>query len=177
MAILISAPSAIHAEGLRSITMPRLSLLLLLTLVGCSRGPDLEEDRAILLRLHELGRIAHLEKRADLLVASFADSLLNIARGAVTIRSPAESRARFQAYFDRSTFLEWADLAPPIIRISPDGQMAYVIVQKSVRLSALDSLGVTQPEHTVFAWVEIYEKRNGSWTLMAVASTDRPGAG
>jgi hypothetical protein len=26
------------------------------------------------------------------------------------------------------------------------------------------------------AWVEIYEKRGGQWTLMAVASTDRPGA-
>jgi hypothetical protein len=151
-------------------------MLLLLSLVACSTGPDLVEDRAALLRLHELAQTAHLEKRPDLLVASFADSFLNVARGAVTMRNPAENQARFQAYFDRSTFVEWADLAPPIIRISPDGQMAYVIVQKSVRLSALDSLGVPRPEHTVFAWVALYEKRNGSWRLMAVASTDRPGA-
>jgi hypothetical protein len=27
----------------------------------------------------------------------------------------------------------------------------------------------------VFAWLEVYEKRGGRWTLMAVASTDRPG--
>jgi hypothetical protein len=110
------------------------------------------------------------------LVAFFADSFLNISRGAVTLRTPAENRARFQAYFDRSTFLEWADLAPPIIRISPDGQMAYVIVQKRVRLTAVDSAGVRRPAHTIFAWVELYEKRGGRWTLMAVASTDRPGA-
>jgi hypothetical protein len=153
-----------------------LRLLLLLTLGACGPRPDLEADRAELLRLHALAQTAHLDKRPDLLVASFADSFLNISRGAVTLRPPAENRARFQAYFDRVKFLEWADLAPPVIRISLDGQMAYVIVQKRVRLSALDSAGVPRPEHTIFAWVELYEKRGGRWTLMAVASTDRPGA-
>jgi hypothetical protein len=151
-------------------------LVFLLTLGACSPRPDLEADRAALLRMHALAQTAHLDKRPDLLVASFADSFLDISRGAVTVRTPAESRARFQAYFARSTFLEWADLAPPVIRISPEGQMAYVIVQKRVRLSALDSTGKPQPEHTIFAWVELYEKRGGRWTLMAVASTDRPGA-
>jgi hypothetical protein len=156
--------------------MSRLPFLLLLSLGGCGLRPDLVADRAALLRLHERAQTAHLEKRADLLVASFTDSFMNIARGTVTVRSPAENLTRFQAYFDRSTFLEWADLAPPIVRISPDGQMAYVVVQKRVRLSALDSLGVSRPEHTVFAWLEAYEKRNGRWVLMAVASTDRLGA-
>jgi hypothetical protein len=151
-------------------------LLLLLSLGSYGPRPDLGADRASLLRLHALAQTAHLDKRPDLLVASFADSFLNISRGAVTLRTPAENRARFQAYFGRSTFLEWADLAPPLIRISPDGQMAYVIVQKRVRLSALDSAWVPRPEHTIFAWVELYEKRGGQWTLMAVASTDRPGA-
>jgi len=41
--------------------------------------------------------------------------------------------------------------------------MAWVIVQKSVRLSAPGSLGVPRPEHTVYAWLEVYEKRNGNW--------------
>lgn len=155
--------------------MLRVLLLLLVCLGACAPRPDPEADRAALLRLQTLAQTAHLEKRADLLVASFADSFLNIARGAVTLRTPAENRARFQAYLDRSTFQEWADLAPPLIRISPDGQMAYVIVQKRVRLSALDSAGVPRAEHTIFAWIEVYEKRSGIWTLMAVASTDRPG--
>ncbi len=151
-------------------------LVLALTLCACGPRPNLAADRATLLRMHELGQVAHLEKRADLLVASFADSMLSIARGEVRAESPEQTRARFQAYFDRSTFQEWADIAPPRIRISPDGQMAYVIVQKRVRLTAPDSLGVPRPEHTVFAWVEMYEKVAGTWTLMAVASTDRPGA-
>jgi hypothetical protein len=155
----------------------RVLSLALTGIAACAWQPDLEADRAELLRMHDMAQTAHLEKRADLLVASFADSFLNISRGEVTLRSPAESRTRFQAYLDRSTFQEWADLAPPIIRISPDGQMAYVIVRKRVRLTAPDSAGVTRPEHTIFAWVELYEKRGGKWTLMAVASTDHPGEG
>jgi hypothetical protein len=156
--------------------MHRCLPLLLLGLSACGARPDVEADRVELLRMHRLGRVAHLEKRADLLVAPFADSFLNISHGTVALRSPAESRARFQAYFDRVAFQEWEDLAPPLIRISPDGQMAYVVVQKSVRLTAPDSAGVRQPEHTIYAWVELYEKRHGKWTLMAVVSTDRPGS-
>ena len=159
--------------------MPRKQLcfetLFLLGLAACDPRPDLEADRASLLRLHELARTAHLEKRADLMVSSFADSFRNISRGSVTMRTREENRARLQAYFDRSTFQEWADLEPPLIRISPDGQMAYVIVRKRVRLTARDSVGVPQADHTIFAWIEVYEKRDGRWTLMAVASTDRPG--
>jgi hypothetical protein len=155
--------------------MPRTLLLLLFALTACGARGGIEADRAELIRLHQLARTAHLEKRADLLVASFADRFLDISNGRVTVRTPAESRARFQAYFDRVAFQQWDDLAPPILRISPDRQMAYVMVQKSVRLTAPDSAGVWQPEHTIFAWVELYEKRAGKWTLMGVVSTDRPG--
>jgi hypothetical protein len=146
-------------------------------IAACGARADPAADRAELLRLHELARTAHFERRADLLVSTFADSFLNISRGAVSLQSPTESRTRFQAYFDRSSFQEWNDLAPPHIRISPDGRMAYVIVQKKVRLTSRDSLGRERPEHTVYAWLEVYEKRDGRWTLMAVASTDRPGTG
>jgi hypothetical protein len=153
--------------------MRHIAALALLTVASCAPAPDFEGDRAELLRLHEQARIAHLQKRADLM--GFTDSLMVVARGGVTVRSAAENAARFQAYVDRSTFQEWDDVAPPLIRISPDGGMAYVVVRKSVRLTAPDSIGALRPEHRVFAWVEVYEKRSGRWTRTLVASTDRPG--
>jgi hypothetical protein len=156
----------------------RTSCLLLATaLTACAAQPtDGSADRAELLRLHELARTAHLDKRPDLMVASFADTLLDISDGVVSPRTREQNRARFQRYFDRVSFQQWDDIAPPRIRISPDGRMAYVVVQKSVRLTSQGGAGAPQTEHTVFAWVEIYEKRDGKWTLTAVASTDRPGA-
>lgn len=151
-------------------------LLPLVLLGACGApAPDLEPDRAELLRLHEEARTAHLDKRADLMVASFDDSLRFVARGGVTIASPEENRTRMQAYFDRSTFQAWDDIEPPYLRISPDGRMAWKIVRKRVRLTAPDSAGRTVAEDVVYAWVEIYEKAQDRWVLKAVASTDRPG--
>ena len=154
----------------------RRRLLPLALLCACGApAPDLERDRAELLRLHEEARSAHLDKRADLMVASFDDSLRSVARGGVTIASPEENRTRLQAYFDRSTFQAWDDVEPPYLRISPDGRMAWKLVRKRVRLTAPDSAGHPVPEDVVYAWVEIYEKPQDRWVLKAVASTDRPG--
>jgi len=152
---------------------PYVALLLCL---ACGPGPagtnaDLEE----LLRGHELARRAHLEHRADLMIAGFADTVIQVARGEVAFGTPEEGRARFQRYFDRSTFLAWDDITPPIVHISPDGRMAWKVVRKRVRLTATDSTGKVAEEHTVFAWVEILEKLDGRWKLVAVASTERPG--
>lgn len=152
-----------------------LTLLFMLPVAACARTDGREADHAELLRLHEQQRAAHLEKKADLLVSTFSDSFVQINHGVVSRPTREESRSGMQAYFDRSTFQEWDDTAPPSVRISPDGRMAYVIVQKSVRLTSPDSSGVARAEHTLFAWIEVYEKQAGKWTLMAVASTDRPG--
>ena len=154
----------------------RRGLVWLILVFACGApAPDLEQDRAELLRLHDEARTAHLEKRADLMVASFDDSLRSVARGGVTIASPEENRTRMQAYFDRSTFQAWDDIEPPYLRISPDGRMAWKIVRKRVRLTAPDSTGRPVAEDVVYAWVEIYEKPQNRWILKAVASTDRPG--
>jgi hypothetical protein len=152
----------------------RLCLLVLLCACGAP-APDLERDRAELLRLHEAARTAHLDKRADLMVASFDDSVRFVARGEVTIASPEQNRTRLQAYFDRSTFQAWDDIEPPYLHLSPDGRMAWKLVRKRVRLTAPDSAGRQVAEDVVYAWVEIYEKPEDRWVLKAVASTDRPG--
>jgi Domain of unknown function (DUF4440) len=133
-------------------------------------------DRAELLRLHQRQRSAHLEHRADWLVEEWADSLFSISRGGVSIGNRERSRAGFQEYLNASTFQAWDDIVPPRIRISRDGQMAYVVVEKRVHLTTRDSSGVTQAERTRFAWLSVYEKRDGQWRLSAIASTDRPDA-
>jgi ketosteroid isomerase-like protein len=134
-------------------------------------------DRAELLRLHQRARAAHIQRRADWLTADWADSLFSVSRGGVSVGTSgnrARSQAGFQEYFDASTFQAWDDIVPPRIRISPDGQMAYVIVQKRVHLTAKDSSGKAQAERTRFAWLSVYEKVAGQWRLSAIASTDRP---
>ena len=134
-------------------------------------------DRAELLRLHERARAAHLQHRADWLVSEWADTIFSLSHGGVSVgtrENRARSQAGFQEYLDASTFQAWDDIVPPRIRISPDGQMAYVIVEKRVHLTARDSTGRIQAERTRFAWLSVHEKQAGKWRLTAIASTDRP---
>jgi hypothetical protein len=154
-------------------------LLSLAALAGCAgrARPDLAADEAEIARLLAGARTAHLEKRADLLTSGFADSVVVVQRGEVRVQRPDSMRRRLQAYFDRSTFQAWDDIEPPRIRVSPDGRMAYAIVHKRVRLTAPDSTGAVVSDHTVFAWVELYEKLEGRWRLVGVASTERAGEG
>jgi hypothetical protein len=131
-------------------------------------------DSTALLRLHERQRTAHLERRADWLVAANADSMFSVSRGGVSIGRRERSQASFQEYLDAVTFQAWDDIVPPRIRISADGQMAYVIVEKRVHLTTRGPSGATEAERTRFAWLSVYEKQAGEWRLTAIASTDRP---
>jgi uncharacterized protein (TIGR02246 family) len=131
-------------------------------------------DSLELLRLHANARRAHLEKRADLLVAEWADDFVSVSRGEVSVGNRERGRASFQAYFDASTFQAWDDIVPPRIRISRDGQMATVIVEKRVHLTTTSPAGLTKAARTRFAWLSVYEKRDNRWQLVAIASTDRP---
>jgi ketosteroid isomerase-like protein len=133
-------------------------------------------DSLALLRLHERAREAHLARRADWLVAGQADSLISVSRGGVSVSPRERVRANFQPYLDASTFQAWDDIVPPRIRISADGQMAYVVVVKRVHLTSRDSSGATETERTRFAWMSVYEKQGGEWRMTAIASTDRPDA-
>ncbi len=138
--------------------------------------PNVEADLRALEALHANQRAAHLGKQAELLVGMFTEPLLQIKDGEIREVSREAGLRRTKAYFAGADFLEWDDIAKPKIRISDDGTMAYVLVQKRVRLlSDDDGDGQLIEEHTVFAWMEAWEKIDGTWKLAAVASTEKNG--
>lgn len=124
--------------------------------------------RADLVRIQALQRRAHLEKNVDLLTSIFADDFISVSNGVISRPNREESRARFQAYFDSVEFVAWDDITPPVIRVSPDGSLGYVLVHKRVRLREVST---GQERETEFAWVEIYERKQGPWQLTMVVST------
>lgn len=155
--------------------------LVLTLLAACAAGPaartptDVAADRAALLELHAQARVAHVERRADLMVANQADTMLSVSAGRVSTSTREKVRATFQEYFDASTFQAWDDISPPRITISPDGNMAYIIVEKRVHVTSTPAGGGTPAvERVRYAWMSIYEKRGGKWLMTAIASTDRP---
>lgn len=127
-----------------------------------------------LLELHKQGRVAHFNRDAKMLVSGFADDFTEISNGKIRKPSRETSLNRFQNYLNNSTFLEWDDITPPVIKLSDDATMAYVLVHKKVRLLAKNESGKETEETEVFAWAEIHRKIKGEWKLVAVVSTNTP---
>ncbi len=127
-----------------------------------------------LLRLHHQARASHFSRDARSMVAGFADDFSDIRNGKIQKPAREASLSRFQNYLNNSTFIAWDDITPPIIRVSDDATMGYVIVHKKVRLRAKKANGTEVEEIEIFAWVAIYRKLKDEWKLVAVASTSTP---
>lgn len=125
-----------------------------------------------LLQLHHRQRVAHVLGDAGLLSDLFADTLIQIDGGAVGAVPHDSARARFARYFAGQRFLEWEDVRPPSIRVSPDEAWAEVIVEKRVRTVPADTV-VDRHEHARFAWMERWRRTGDGWRLASIASTDR----
>ena len=137
-------------------------------------APVQSEATNELLRLHHAARASHFTRNARSMVASFADDFVDVRNGRVNRPGRDASLGRLQNYFNNSTFIEWDDITPPVIRVSDDGTMGSVVVHKRVRLKAKRPDGTEREETEVFAWLAVYQKVKGEWKLTTVASTNTP---
>ena len=97
-----------------------------------------------------------------------------VHEGNIRVMSREDVRKQFTEYFRGAEFSAWDDLEPPIIRISPDGKMGWMIVRVRIAYTKTDAGGATSKEDTVMAWMSAYEKHDGKWLLVANATTSKP---
>jgi hypothetical protein len=114
------------------------------------------------------------ESDAALLVADQAPDMIIVNRGEVTRPSLEERRAFFGSYLGRTVFSEYRDLVEPVVKLSNDGSLGWVIVQVGARGVQTAEDGTKEPIGFVSAWVELYEKRDGRWYGVGNVSNFRP---
>ena len=132
---------------------------------------DLEKEKAELLKIHEAGRRAHFNTDVNLLLEGAPDQFISVSRGKISRSTPADTRKMFESYFKDAKYFEWDDLEPPIVRVSADASMAWMIVRTKVRRTQKDSSGAEREEKFVYAGIMTYEKRDGRWVRVANVST------
>ena len=145
-------------------------------LASCSStniAPPLDA-RAKLLALHEEAMRAHRESNADLLLGAEAPDSVSANRGQITQPTLEERRARFQQYLGATRFSEYVDVVPPVVRVSNDGSLGWVIAQ--VRASGVQTTqdGTSRPLAFESAWIELYERRGDSWQRIGNVSNFKP---
>src|SRR5262249_12646840 len=105
---------------------------------------------------------------------SEAPDSVSANRGEITQPTLDARRARFQQYLETTRFTEYVDLVPPIVRVSDDGSLGWVIVQvRGVGVQTTQD-GASRPLVFESAWIELYERRAGVWYRVGNVSNFKP---
>ena len=150
--------------------------LVLITMVqyACTKGAlDEATTRAEIIRLHNLQRACHMEKRADDFAEMLSQDHISVNGGGISHSTREENQERFTNYFDAVEFEKWDDREPLEIRFSDDYSMAYTAVAKDVIIRYSYDEGDTIRESIEYAWVAIYKRIGDAWTVDCVASTNK----
>lgn len=151
------------------------ALFVLLPAVGATA--DLEAEKRRLLALHEAFKAAHVRGDAGTILQRLAEDYVRVSRGEVTHPEHGDMAFRMEDYLGRTTFSEYRDLRAPIVRVSDDGTLGWVIVELQARGVQAGSDGTEEPLEFVCAWISLFEKRDGEWMMTGDVSTFRPREG
>ena len=132
------------------------------------------EDISQLLAAHQQVIQAHLSKDVTTWLNGEADEYLSANRGDITYPTKTERAAMRQPYLEQTEFSEYRDLVSPVVKVSADGTLGWVIAQ-------IQAIGVrTMPDgqeiafDAVWAWIELYEKIDGRWLCIGNVSNAKP---
>ena len=144
---------------------------------GCTTAPpeapipDAAKERQSLLAVHEAGNQAHIETDAAALLENAADTFVAVSNGQIYSQSKSDVEAFFTEYFENATYSEYADIEPPIVRVSDDGTMGWVINRLRANRTEPGPDGEPRSREFVYAGVMLFEKRDGKWLRVGNVST------
>ncbi|HEX5041344.1 MAG TPA: hypothetical protein VFV75_00455, partial [Candidatus Polarisedimenticolaceae bacterium] len=99
----------------------------------------------------------------DLLLEDGAPQGTIANRGVVSRTSEADARRHLGPYLAATTFREYRDLIDPVVAVSRDGTLGWVIAQVYARGTQRQDDGTVEPLEFTCAWIELYARRNGRW--------------
>ena len=147
---------------------------LALVVCGCATSADQEAEIAALKTLHAGVLEAHRQGDVDAWMAKEADTTVSANRGTISFQSSQERRARRERYLNATTFTVYRDLRPPVVKVSEDGTLGWVIAEVEIKGTHLSEEGEPSPVDGIWAWIELYEKQEGVWKAVGNVSNRRP---
>ena len=159
---------------LSNVTEAAASAAILSLAIGCTAAPDLEAGAAELRTLHERVLEAHRTGDVDSWMTLEADEYVSANGGVITFPTAADRRAAREAYLSSTTFTVYRDLRPPVVRLSADATLGWLIAEVELRGTQVSDSGQT-PVVAIWAWIELYEKDSGTWRLVGNVSNRRLG--
>lgn len=152
----------------------RRSLTLLAALaLAFSAGWAARDHRSELLAIHEAGMEAHRKTDVSML-GSGADPFITVSDGKINRITPTDERSFFTDYFKNARYPTYEDAEAPIVGVSKDGTLGYVISRVRAHRIEADAKGNEKQVRFVYAGIMVYEKQNGKYVRVANVSTFEP---
>jgi hypothetical protein len=133
-------------------------------------------DADLLRSLHEKVLRAHRSSDVELILEDEPEDYVVAARGEITRPTRGERRARLGTYLASTRFEEYRDVVEPVVTVSADGTLGWVVVQVRARGVQTAEPDETPPLEFVSAWIELYAKREGRWYRVGNVSNFKPDA-
>jgi hypothetical protein len=132
------------------------------------------KDEEQLLALHRTVIEAHLKNDVEMLLKDDAeDGYVMSGRGSISRPSKQDVRKRLGSYLKVTQFEIYRDEVSPIVKVSNDGTLGWVISQVYVRGEQDTGGGEMARIEFESSWIELYEKRNGRWLRVGNVSNIR----
>lgn len=128
-------------------------------------------DVAEILAIHERDRDDHMRGDFADLASRHAVEFVSVADGKVARSTREEALRDMRGYFGSRKHRAWEDLEPPVVHVSPRGDMAWAVYRVRSRYTETKPDGTGQDGEFVCAWTSTYEKRDGRWLMTSVTST------
>ncbi|NNL53810.1 MAG: nuclear transport factor 2 family protein [Woeseia sp.] len=126
-----------------------------------------EIDTVQVYRLHRKMLAAHCLGDAAMLADLSADDIVSANRGELTHSTDDDLRERFGELFERLDYLEYHDIAEPVIKVSEAGDLGWIAVNvRSVVTDKQSGNGFDDK----WAWIMVVEKTDGAWRHVGNAS-------
>ena len=127
---------------------------------------DKMTDEQQLLRLHRIGMDDHFFERIEGLQSVRDTSFLLANRGEVSEISQEEFDFAMGSIMNSRDHDKYDDMIRPIVKVSDDGSLGWVIVQVEVHGVMTEVPGENDPSFNFqSAWIELYEKKDGVWKM------------
>jgi len=132
---------------------------------------DIERERRVLLEMHAKSREAHFATDVEAAISDLAEEQIIVRDGVVRRMTKGDMRQNMTGYFAGATFHEWDDVEPPIVKVSDDASIAWMITNTKVRLTRAGGDGNESEAAFVYAGILTFEKRGGRWVRTTNVST------
>jgi ketosteroid isomerase-like protein len=127
-----------------------------------------------ILKIHKALLASHLQNDAQGVITGEADDVVVVSRGEVLFPTREERVRQFTRYLENSEFERYQDTITPIVRVSVDGTMAWLIAQVEITEVRTNDEGERVPVESTWAWIELYERRSDRWLRVGEVSSMKP---